>query len=258
MIHINCNGQGLIGDSLCTVPFLDHLCQKHQTTAFVTGHFANQVLPLIADHSLVFREPNQPITARYDVEIRPCWEASMRQGFPWHMAQMYFSYYGEPVPALPLDYPMISEDPHLAPGIVITPFSRSNNPDNNKFWPHERWREVIHAIRQKAGLPVYVVGAGQDDFTSYQDVPGVWPIIDRPLTQVLRMLQDATLVLGLDNGISHLCHFGGVDRHVMIYPHCLPPRLAENPRGAHVRRAWPANTSVADMLAEIHHGNLAP
>jgi hypothetical protein len=42
-------------------------------------------------------------------------------------------------------------------------------------------------------------------------------------------------VITIDTGISHLCHFGGVARHVLIYPACLADGFVKNPRGKTIR-----------------------
>ena len=74
-------------------------------------------------------------------------------------------------------------------------------------------------------------------------------MFDRPLPQVLDLMRRSSLVMTLDNGIGHLAHFGGVDRHVMLYPDCLPLWFAESPNALLVRGGpTPAGIPVGRVI----------
>lgn len=249
MIQIKCNFQGLIGDALASVPYARYLCEKHRTRAFMTDGFNGPVQALLPDQPFVFTDPTEPVDAVYSMNLPEAWQLNFRMRWRWHMGQIYFAYYKEPVPHLPMCYPMHTVPSGWPSGLVVTPFSRTNSPDNNKFWPHERWHEVIHQLLDaEVADCAYIVGTADDDFSEYVYDPEIICVKDNPLPLVLDMMRTSPLVLGLDNGISHLCHFGGVSRHVMIYADCLPPLLAENPMGEHVRGKFPINITVEQVM----------
>lgn len=250
MIHIDAEYQGLIGDALCAVPYMKYLCDRHGTQAIVTD-FNKPVQALLTDYPFIFADSAPDFAeARYRMDLHAAWKMNFDADWPYHMGQFYFAYYGCPVPPIPINLPMHSEPSGLPPGLVLTPYSRTNSEDNNKLWPHERWVEVLRHLRNLGLVDrIYIVGASGDCADPYQNEPGVQVIFDRPLPQILTLLRDSPLVLGLDNGISHLTHLAGVHRHVMIYADCLPPRFAENPRGVHVRGPRPVDIGVSQVLA---------
>jgi hypothetical protein len=251
VIQINARFQILIGDSLAAVPFMKHLCDMHSTSAYITDGFCLAVRPLVRDYPFLYTEPSGDIAARYEMPTSEAWHEDLAKGWPWHLSQMFFGYNRLAIPPLPSCFPMHSEPCGLKPGVVLTPFSRSNLPDNNKLWPHERWLRVCSKMHEWGCEDFYVVGSSQDDFSAYAGNGLIRIVKDEPLPRVLDLLRTSKLVLGLDNGISHLAHFGGVHRHVMIYADCLPPRLAENPLGVHVRGPKPADIMVEQVVAAI-------
>lgn len=74
-----------------------------------------------------------------------------------------------------------------------------------------------------------MIGGGDDDWSQFVDA-GAIPLLDLALPEVLYILRRARIFLSIDNGISHLAHFGGVQRHVLLYPAILAPNLVANPR----------------------------
>lgn len=250
MIQVKCPGQNLIGDALCAVPFILYLCQKHAAGAFITDGFNVPVRDLIPSYPFEYREPTCAVEAVYELDIQAAWQMNFHKRWPWHMAQMYFAYAGEPIPSLPMNYQMHAASCGLSPGIVLSPFSRTNAPDNNKLWPHERWAEVIGTFKL---TPAYVIGTDEDNFSAYEGLPNVIILRNRPLPEILTLLRQAHIVLSLDNGIGHLCHFGKVRRHVMLYADCLPPTLAENPFAVHVRGRMPIDIPVANVIDDINY-----
>lgn len=250
MIRVKAECLNLIGDALASVAFIRYLAEKHRTRAWISDGFNVSVRSLLDGYPFTFDHPtHECVTHTYEMPLSAMWSYCAANGWRWNMAQGWFAYSKEPVLELPITLSLKTEPCGFAPGIVISPFSRTNAPDNNKFWPHDRWLEVISGLRAKAYKgPIYVVGdKSADDVGPYLD-HGVIPFLSKPLPKVLDLLRQSSLVLGLDNGIGHLCHFGGVDRHVMIYCACLPRMFAENPRGLHVRAAMPCDVTVRMVL----------
>ena len=245
MLQIDASTGGLIGDALCHVPYMDFLCRKHNSKALVFG-----LNPLVAAMlAPSYRFEFGPL--RSD---QPIIRLSINDAFGYvnqcHMAQAFFKQHNAPLPPMPMTLDLMAELCGLPPGLVVAPYSRSNSPDNNKFWPHERWLEVISALRKERLVDrVYVVGASGPDNPAPYLAAGVEPVFDRPLAQVLHLMRQAPLFMSVEGGLSHLAHYGGVRRHVMLYPGCLPQTWARNPYAVLVTAKMPINVQVCDMAA---------
>ena len=216
----------------------------------ITGTYHEHVIPLLENLPFDFDRGGSPDGAEFSLHAQNALDTCIQSRFTLHMAQCYFRLAGRPVPALPIYLPLKSEPCGLAPGIVVSPFIVSDS-GNNKLWPHDRWVHVIKTLR-RLGLAdrVYVLGAGAGDFASSEHyaVAGIEPVFNWALPKILDLLRSAPLVLTLDNCIGHLAHFGGVQRHFMIYPGCLAPKFAEAPRATIVRGHRPADVSVDQVL----------
>lgn len=248
MIQIQTTHAYLIGDCLSTVPFMAYLCGKHQTEAVVSGEF-NSLVAAILGPSYHFRFDEDPSVYQFEAVYSLSVAALFDLCSQVHMCQSFFKTENLPVPELPLELDLLAKPCDLPPGLVISPYSRSNMPDNNKLWPHERWLEVVQTLRNMGIADrVYVVGAsGYDDPTLYI-AAGVEPVFDRPLAMVLDLIRQAPMFLSIDNGISHLAHYGGVGRHVLLYPGCLPECWVRNPRAAIVRAPMPIDIQPAAII----------
>jgi hypothetical protein len=251
MIKIEGAGSGLIGDSLAAVPYILERCKQHDTQAYVGADFNREVISLLhgQHHPLFFEDAPEGLVT-YKLDLSGMWHHCEKHGWPWHMAQGYFAYEGLSVPTLPMSFRMKAQGLYLRPSLIISPFSRSNNPvDNNKLWPHERWVMMARQLQAKGVVDtVYVVGGSVDDNVSYYSNAGFEVLFAQPLWLVLGFLQSAKLVMTVDNGIGHLCHFGNVKNHVLQYPDCLPPKFAESPYAEHVRGRMPIDISVEQMV----------
>jgi hypothetical protein len=250
-VHVNALLQyQLLGDSLAQVPFLQTLAVERGEHIRVTGTYHEHVIPLLENLPLVFDRGGSPDGAEFSLHAQNALDTCIQSGFTLHMAQCYFRLFGRTVPVLPIHLPLKSEPCGLPPGIVVSPFSVSDS-GNNKLWPHDRWVRVVQTLR-RLGLAdrVYILGAGAGDCASaaHYAVAGIETVFNRSLPKILDLLRSAPLVMTLDNGLGHLAHFGGVQRHVMIYPGCLAPKFAEAPRANIVRGHMPANVSVDQVL----------
>lgn len=246
MIQIDAGSAVLIGDALCHVPYMAWLCKKHDTRARIHGY--NKYVADLLSKTYPF-----DFTDGLDNSI-PQFRLSIHEAFPLfhdqcHMAQAFFKQNNEPPPPLPIQLDFQEEPCGLPAGLVVAPFSRSDL-NNNKLWPHERWIEVIQKLRCEGAIDrAYVVGvSGRDDHALYAGA-GIDPIFDRPLSQVLHLLRQAPVFLSIDNGISHIAHFGGVRRHVLLYPGCLPKCWVENPHAIQVTADCPINVQTDSILA---------
>lgn len=149
-----------------------------------------------------------------------------------HMSQGWFVLNGHEAPELPITLPF-SGAPygyHRNKLIICSPFSRSDN-NNNKLWPHERWVDLLRRITRD-GRRVLVIGSGVEDWEPYYEFDCAK---DMTLCGILELLRECDLFLSIDNGISHLAHFGGVAQHLLLMPECLSPSFICNPRGYNVR-----------------------
>lgn len=246
MLQIDANHAGLIGDALCHVPYLEFLTRKHNQPALISG--LNPLVTALLGPS--YRFEFGPLRSDQPVIRLGMSDAFGQCVHQCHMIQAFFKQHNDPLPPLPVTLDLKEEPCGLPPGLVVAPYSRSNSPDNNKFWPHDRWIEVISTLRNE-GLAdrVYVVGASGPDDPSPYLAAGIVQVFDRPLAQVLHLMRQAPLFMSVEGGLSHLAHYGAVRRHVMLYPGCLPHAWARNPQAVLVTAKMPIHVNVIDILA---------
>ena len=109
------------------------------------------------------------------------------------------------------------------PFIVFSSHSVSNpdRPDGRgkrKDWPHERWQELAHRIRELGEFDIYQVGSERDEAPALE---GVTRLYGLPIKVVAALLERADCVVTVENGIGHLCH--AVDAaSVVIYSDLMP------------------------------------
>lgn len=237
-----------IGDSLCIVPAALQLARRTGRAVTLRGAFCPAVMPLLRGQPIrLDRGPAGAATATARLDIQAVYERANRDNA--HMASGFCRCLGLPPPALPLDLGLAADDIGLPRGIVISPFSGSAN-GWYKVWPIARWRDLVRQLAARhPDAPLYVVGAATDDVAPFL-VLGVLPLVDFTLPEVLALLRAARVFVSIDNGLSHLAHFGAVARHVLLYPALLAPALVANPR-AHTIRAAPEAITVAQVLAGV-------
>ena len=98
-------------------------------------------------------------------------------------------------------------------------------------------------------MPIYLIGTRHDDVARFL-IDGVSPFVDQTLPAVLHLLRSAHVFVSVLSGISHLAHFGQVDRHVLIYPEAEPQTLASNPRAVIIRNK-PWLITAPDVFAAL-------
>ncbi|HET9019992.1 MAG TPA: hypothetical protein VFN46_10410 [Acetobacteraceae bacterium] len=235
-----------IGDSLCAVPAILRLAQLSGRAVTLRGAFCPAVMPLLRDHPIrLDRGPTGGSPDGYRLDIQAVYDRAGRMNE--HMATGFCRSLGLPAPALPVDPGLAADDIGLPPGVVISPFSGSAN-GWYKVWPVSRWLDLTQRIAARyPAAPIYVVGAATDDVTPFL-TGGLMPLIDFTLPEVLALIRAARVFVSIDNGLSHLAHFGRVSRHVLLYPALLAPALVANPR-AHTIRATPQAITVDSVFA---------
>jgi ADP-heptose:LPS heptosyltransferase len=121
---------------------------------------------------------------------------------------------------------------------VLSMHSNSNPPRTDgqgrvKDWPHERFEAVCRHLRKRGIDDIIAVGS---EFDERRPSPMWRNLYGLPIKVVAALLQDASIVVTLENGIGHLAH--GVDAPtVMIYSNIVP-------------RGWanPAEASCCEVL----------
>lgn len=213
------------------------MCEVHQTEATVTGGFNKAVQQLLgSSYQFIFRdEPRGSFDASYSMNMTGL---MARHCYQVHMVQSFFREMNKPLPDLPILLDLKREPCGVPPGVVISPYSRSDG-GGNKFWPHDRWIESVNTIWQGVRPKIYVIGAAEcDDFSLYAQ-HGIEPYFDRPLAQVVDLILQSPLFLSVDNGISHIAHFCGMNRHVLLYPGCFGRCWVDNPLAVKVHARQP-------------------
>jgi hypothetical protein len=257
MCPINADARhlGRIGDALCALPYIAHLSEKHGGVYLHNG-FNPWVFDGLDISALRIRVMGTPVEqcSAIDLDIHRVFHHCNAEpaGKHLHFAQGWFAAAGESVPHLPMSLPFVTG--HAAKKVgryaVLSPSSASDR-GGNKFWPLDRWAGVCEQLFQDDLLDtVYVVGAhgdrGWDAFSGhlFQHVAG------DSLPDVRGLMRDATITMTVDNGISHLCHFGGVARHFLLQPQCLTSAFVRNPLGRSIR-GIPIDVTVDHVLATV-------
>ncbi len=240
------HSEGKIGDTLCVVPLILQLAELAGTEVHVIGAFAEPVKALTQRLPIRFGVPDgeDAINIRLDVS------RAYAQGrlLNLHMVASLCRIASVPVPRLPVALDLVTVSVVLPPGIVLSPFSGSPDPWY-KIWPLSHWLGLTRHLAASQDLPVYVMGAGGEAADRFADA-GAIPLMGLPLPAVLQVMRDAAMFVSIDNGLSHLAHFGTVKQHLLIYPEMLPPRLVVNP-WARVLRERAKNISVERVIGHV-------
>ena len=243
VVHVGIShSETKVGDTLCVLPLIVELAKRCAIKVHVSGAFAEPVKALACRLPICFDVAEGKPEIDIRVEIQTAYEQG--RALDLHMAASICRLAGMRLPLLPMTLDLAASPLGLTPGIVLSPFSGSKNPWY-KVWPLERWLELTRHLLVTRDEPVYVVGAFGEGAKPFADA-GAVPLIGLPLPSVLQLMRQATLFVSIDNGLSHLAHFGGVPRHLLMYPALLPPRLVVNPR-AKVLRGRPEDISVAQV-----------
>ena len=237
MTHIPVDGGplDLIGDAICALPYLRSVVEREKAegVVFYGGKFCRSVRPLLADWGWCWEDgPEPPGTHLLDMPLHQVFQFCNTVNRALHMCQGWYTLSQTPVPDLPIALPLAAEpvSPDYDGALVVSPFSRTDH-RNNKLWPYYQWLQLIERI--KGNRRVVIIGSAVDIWPLFQD-KSYTLCIDEPLPKVLSILRSASLFLSIDNGMSHLAHFGGVGRHVLLAPACLPESFVRNPRGRHI------------------------
>ena len=249
LIHVAVHHEAArVGDTVTTLPWMLALAERHAADVLVSGKFSDAVRSLTDGMPLVFDAGGRTVTRSYVADVRASWEYAGPRGL--HMSQGYFDLADMQRPALPISLPFRASEIDLPPGVVISPFSASERADSRehvRIWFPERWRAVIeHLLAAGVAARVYVVGGASDDPSPYL-TSGVTPLMGQPLDRILALLRATPLFISIDTGLSHVAHFGGIDRHLLLYPEVNFPTLMTNPR-ATMLRAWPKDIAVESVI----------
>ena len=240
-----------IGDTLSTIPWMLALSEHYGRDVYAGGQFSEAVKPLVAEMPIRF----DPIVGpgpviEYTADVRASYDFSGPNGL--HMSQGYFALAGMIPPGLPMSLPLVSEPSGMPPGIVISPFcgGKPEDPEHHvRSWYTDRWQALIEFLLSTGQAPrVYVIGGERDDPAPLLR-EGVVPLIGYPLVKVLGLMRCAPLCVTIDTGTSHLAHYGGVNRHLLLYPEVNFPTTVTNPR-ARMLRAWPKDISANLVISE--------
>ena len=241
----------LVGDSLNVVPWMLALAERYGRTVHAGGQFHAAVQPLLAGMPISFDPVEGPGPhIEFVADVKQSWDFAGPRGF--HMLQGYFGLSGMSPPPLPVTLPLVAEDCELPPGVVISPFcgSEPQEPEKHvRVWYQARWKAVTDFLLSTGRTrQVYLLGGPRDDPAPFLR-DGVIPIVNQPLTRVLDLMRRADLCIGIDTGTSHIAHYGGVDRHLLLYPEVNFPTIHTNPR-ARMLRAWPDEISADRVISE--------
>jgi len=243
-VHTNL---GLIGDAICGMPFLYDLSKSYKVIA---GPNINKWVLEGIDFPITFDPDLKQQDARYHVDSSISWQTCSMHGNVHHMAQGHYIANGLGFPELPLSFPLKFQQCNLEPGIVISPFSRSDH-QGNKFWDLRNWLELIKYLPD----PIYVVGSLTDKpHPEYGEDTWDWitgtrirPVINKPMPYISSLLKSCKMIVSIDTGTSHLAHMLSMSNHALLYSPAVPPNFVKNPHSKVVMN-WPRNVTVEEML----------
>lgn len=241
-----------IGDSLLSVPWALNIAKLCGRPVHLDGAFSSAVFPLFTQLPLICEPPqNFKPQLNFSAVIQEVFDYAWKNNC--HMLESYFYLSGmaDQLPVLPIALPLTREASDIKGGAVISPFSGSDSEEHHKkTWWADRWIEVIKYILNTGIAPaVYVLGSKSDNMEPYL-LDGVSEIRNSSLPKVLDILDHCRIFLSVDNGISHLAHFGATKCCVQILPQVLPSNMVVNPRAVSIRD-HPKNISVASVISAI-------
>jgi hypothetical protein len=253
MLQVDGQDLNRMGDALAALPWMWRLARRHDGLRVVDDQLFSPLRPLLPDEMGIYFGPGRP-------DGPPTLKVDIHDNFHFcgvrgnvHMCQGYFISAGERPPLLPVTLPLLDDGPaDLCRSVVVSPYSRSDH-RHNKAWFDDRWNELIAAVLLHPDVDeVVILSDGIDDTTPLL-APNTRVMESRPLREVLSALRGCRLVISVDNGISHLAHFGGVSRHLLLAPACLPAAFVANPRGRSVRGEPVAvrATTMIDVAREM-------
>ena len=240
-VHIE-NENPLIGDALGSYPFILHFAAREKT--YVTGTINSLVKDVVYAPDVIYATPQEPIRIKYTLHPQNSLNYSVAHPEANHMAQGYFGQFQLAVPSLPIRLPLRDQAVVEKFDIIISPFSFSDR-SNVKKWPKDKWCEFIDHYKSK--YTIGVLGGPIDDFTPYI-AAGAVPFQSRPLAEVYFLLKQAKVVVTVDTSINHMCHFGGISHHVLLFPRTLPRGFAESPLAHMVQQVSIHYTTVSEVI----------
>ena len=202
------NAEGLIGDSLSTIPVMIDLAKAHGGLRVSIHHEAAWLYDLIPK--------KYNITVVPEDELNPCLRMDIGAAFQYaqehktYMSASWHNQFGLPTPT-PAPRPEL-ELPDVDVPIydyIFAPFSRST-PENQK-WQLEKWQDLSHLLDMD-GYRVCVFGNSNHD----QKLDNCFNEFDRPMVEVLNMLKKCRKgCISINTGISHLCFAMGTKNYLL-------------------------------------------
>jgi len=197
MIILNPNN--LIGDFLGTVPVM----QVMNATYIISP----QMKELASMAQIKYRTSDGFYDKAFDLHKAFTYAASNNL----HMIQAFFWDMDLAVPT-DIPKPKLHVIPEKAPKVdyVLSPFSRSL-PEDQK-WPQERWNELCELLPHKSFA---LIGSWEDDYY-YITAPNCMNIFGRRMNYVCNLLCNATALISVVTGTSHLAYALGVKNYLFF------------------------------------------
>lgn len=244
-------GFNALGDTLCTTPTIRAYRRMHpgahityivQSAAFTRVLDGNPDIDVVlyseflarygmSRFSLewVYQQPldfTEPATLYHFDMNQVC---TTHEAFEQHIARGLSALVRIPIDGVRPIVHVSAEERTLAARMVRRPYAvlsmhsnanprRANADGGEKDWPQERFEAVSLYLRQRGFADVIAVGS---EFDPRRTSPMWRNLYGLPIKIVAALIQDAALVLTLENGIGHLAH--GVDAPmVMLYSPIVP------------------------------------
>lgn len=240
-----------LGDILCTTPVISAFRKLHphtkiiyiaQSAGFtrVLEHNPDIDLTIYSDRLFINGIPDQvtpwlrtlPIDLResatlYRLDLK--FACTSEEAFRKHMSHSFAHLVGVEIDSVRPRLVLTESDRRSAAVFIERPYvvfsmhsvtnpERTDGRGKKKDWPEENWQELAARIAGKNNLDIFAVGAENDTPIL---VPHVRRLYGLPIRTVAALLERASCVVTLENGIAHLS--AAVDAPMVeIYSNMMP------------------------------------
>ncbi len=236
------SSEGLLGDSLCTLPAIYEYSKNNKFDLFLSNIHVRKIFIENDNINLLDIEPNKQ---NYDNVIETN-VGKLFGGSVWkeHMIQSHFKEFNLQTPIIPTRPNIKIQRSDLKYDFLISPFSASGV--GVKDWNVNNWNIVISELKNYGSIAVLGSKHYNNEQHGFVDVDFLF---DYPLGELAYIIKNSKLTITIDNGISHLT-YAAEGKHLLLYPKCLPEVWVRNPN-ATILHGIPNSLSVEQVLTTI-------
>ena len=258
------NSDRALGDSVCAVAAAQQLAKlwaPHYGYCYL--YAANQKvqdLMMTPELQLVDHLPEQGVRQVIHLNVGDFLQERGRRVHPiQHYMQQGGVEWPEAVPRPLFNLPKRPNYPVQRFDFLIAPFAN----ETNRQWgtsPEEQaanWRALFRQLRVEVpGCSIGVIGGGAHQFR-WWDYECISYVYDRPLAEVVLMMQCAGCVITVDSGPNRLAHGANISHHFLLSPTDVFPEVwITHPKAHQIYAKSSTRWSVDQILSVISESDL--